>query len=352
MREKGARRRALVVKGLVLVALAGCNPKPLEERVKVDAGDVPGGLTVEESRRVLAKVGDRTITLGDFAAALERMNEFDRLRYQTPEKRRELLDEMIDLELLAVEAKRRGLDKSPEAEESVRQVLRDAMLAEARKGLPPPAEIPPAEVRAYYDAHRAEYREPERRRVSAIVFKDRKEAEKVLPDAKKASPMEWGKLVQKYADPPVKPGPGQPLETLGDLGIVGPPGDPKGDHVRVPAEIRAAAFEIPGEVGAVLDRVVSADGKHFVIKIAGKSPPHERSFPEAERSIRGILLQQKMEARTKELEDSLRKQFPVTIDEGVLAQVSVPSLPPSPFPSATPPSDASAAPAPSGPAKP
>jgi len=323
------RALAWLLAGVLGVTLGcgGCDKRTLEERARVDAGDNPGGLTTEQAAKVLAKVGDKTITLGDFAASLDRMNEFDRMRYQSPEKRRELLNEMIDLELLAIEAKKRGLDRTPESEEAMRQILRDAMLAETRKGVPTPAEIPPAEVRAYYDAHRDDFREPERRRVTAIPFKDKKEAEKVLPEAKKASAMEWGRLALKHADPPLKQLPGQPVETVADLGIVGPPADAKGDHPRVPPELRAAIFEVQGDVGSVLDHVVASGGKHWIVRLAGKSPPHERSFAEAERSIRGILVQEKMEARAKELAESLKKRFPVSIDDAALAQVKVPGAP-------------------------
>jgi DNA-directed RNA polymerase subunit F len=317
--------RILVIAAAALV-LAGCNSKPLEQpAAKADAGPPPAGLSEEQAAKVLAKVEGRVITLGDYATALERMNEFDRLRYQAPEKRRELLNEMIDLELLAAEARRRGLDKAPETEEQIRQILRDTMLADARRSVPTPQEIPAPEVRAYYDAHRDEYREPERRRVTAIVFKDKKEAEKTLDEAKKSSPMEWGKLVQKYAETPPKTGPTAPLETLGDLGIVGPPSDPKGDSPRVPAEVRAAVFEIKGDTGATLERVVQAGERFYIVRLAGKTAAHERTFAEAERSIRGLLVQEKMEAKTRELEKELEKQFPVSIDEAALAQVKVPS---------------------------
>ncbi|MFO0662114.1 MAG: peptidylprolyl isomerase [Polyangiaceae bacterium] len=304
-----------------VVAAAACDPKPLEQRAKESAGDQPGKLTKEEASKVLAKVGKTTITLGDYAAALERMNEFDRMRYQTVERRRDLLNDMIDLELLAQEAERRGLDKSPEVQETVRQILRDTMVAETRKGVPIPASIPADQVKAYYEAHKAEYREPERRRVSAIVLTDKKEAEKVLPDAKKASPMEWGKLVQKYSPGAAKPSPSQPLETLGDLGIVGPTDDPKGDNPRVPEAVRAAVFSIQGEPGSTLDSIVEADGKFYIVRMAGKTPAHERTLAEADRTIRSALLQEMAAAAERALEEELKKQYPVQIDDAALANV-------------------------------
>src|SRR5205814_61853 len=160
-----------------------------------DAGAPPAGLTPEQAARVVARVGDQNITLGDYAAALERMDPFDRLRYQTPERRRELLKELVDLELLSMEAKRRGLDKKPVAQEAIRQILRDALLDETHKSLPTPTEIPAAEVHAYYDAHIDDFREPERRRISAIIMSDEAKATEVLAKlTADGSANQWGTL--------------------------------------------------------------------------------------------------------------------------------------------------------------
>jgi peptidyl-prolyl cis-trans isomerase C len=82
----------------------------------------PTSLTPEQSKQTLAKVGDDTITLGDYAAALEHMDQFDRLRYQSTERRKELLDEMITVQLLAKEATAKGYDKDPIAQQEMRAI--------------------------------------------------------------------------------------------------------------------------------------------------------------------------------------------------------------------------------------
>ena len=58
------------------------------------------------------------------------------------DRRKQLLDEMIDVELLAREAERRGLAERPETKELVRQILRDEVFAELREKQPPLEEIP------------------------------------------------------------------------------------------------------------------------------------------------------------------------------------------------------------------
>ena len=294
--------------GLGLVALLalvtsgpGCDESALQPTA--DAGAPVSGLTQEQASRVLAKVGDKTITLGDYARTLDRMDQFDRIRYQTKERRRELLNEMIDVELLALEAKRRGLDKAPEVNDAVRQILRDAILARARDDMPAPAEIPADEVRAYYEANIDRFREPERRRVALIVLDDQKEAEKVLAAAKKLqSAAGWGDLFYKHSiNAPKQRPPNAAPDLAGDLGMVGPGDDLKGKNPRVPEPVRAAVFQVAG-VGGVADALVEFEGRYAIVRLIGLTAGHSRSLAEAD----------------------LRKKFTVEIDDRALAGLKLP----------------------------
>jgi hypothetical protein len=297
----------------------------LQQPSATDAAAPVSGLTQEQANRVLAKVGDKTITLGDYARTLDRMDQFDRIRYQTKERRRELLNEMIDVELLAIEAKRRGLDKAPEVDDAVRQILRDAVLARARDDMPAPAEIPAEEVRAYYETNIDKFREPERRRVSVIVLEDKKEAEKVLAAAKKLpNAAAWGDLFYKHSvNAPKQKPPNAAPDLAGDLGMVGPDEDTKGKNPKVPEPVRAAVFQIAA-VGGVADALIEFDGRHFIVRLSGLTAGHNRSLAEADRSIRIALLQQKMQDRERALEAELRKKFQVEIDDRALAGLKLP----------------------------
>lgn len=283
---------------------------------------MPASLTPEQAAQPLAKVGDEVLTLGDYAAALEHMDQFDRLRYQSPERRKELLDEMITVRLLAREAVAKGYDKDPLAQQELRAILRDSMLAEARKGVPGPSDVPEPEVRAFFDAHRAEYRDPERRRISVVVLRDEATAREVLAAAKRAAgATQWGEIVRgKSTDPQARAN--VPVDLAGDVGIVSPPGDPRGENPRAPEEVRVAAFGID-KVGEVAGDVVHAGGKRYVVRLTQKLPPHERSFEEAERSIRVKLAQDKLRAKEDALIAELRKSVKVEVDEGALASVKV-----------------------------
>jgi DNA-directed RNA polymerase subunit F len=319
-----------LVAALVAVAANGCHhPTP---SVDVDAGaTAPAAATgAGDPGQVLARVGARTITLGDYEAALEHMDQFDRLRYRAPERRRELLDEMIDVALLADEARDRGYDHDPETQEELRQILRDAVLQTVRDGAPAPNDIPEADVRAYYEAHRADFRDPERRRVSAIVLGTEAAASSALAAAVAlpAASTAWGDLVRSRSiDANARAD--VPGDLAGDFGFVNAPGQGEGDrgaNPRVPDEVRSAVFDV-ARVGDVLPRVVkvTAPGgaRFFVVKLAAKSDAHDRTLQDAERSIRVKLAQDALRAREAALIDDLRKQFPVVIDEAALSRVHV-----------------------------
>jgi hypothetical protein len=248
------------------------------------------------------------------------MDQFDRLRYQSPERRKELLDEMITVELLAQEATAKGYDKEPLAQQELRQVLRDAMLAEARKDAPTPAQIPEADVRAWFEAHRADYKDPERRRVSVVVTSTQAVADDVLTQAKKTTnPVTWGELVKtKSIDPQARAN--VPIDLAGDIGIVSPPDDPRGENPRVPQEVRAAVYTIQ-DLGEVADKVVSAGGKFYVVRLTQKIAPHERGYEEAERSIRVKLAQEKLREKEDALIADLKKDVKVEVDEAALATI-------------------------------
>ncbi len=317
---------------------AGCKGKTPEQTPgpSASASAAPRQLSPELAGKVLAKVGDREITLGEYAATLERMDQFERLRYQTPDRRRKLLDEIVKAELLAGEARRRGLDKRPEVEERIRQVLRDEVKQLARAKLPAPTSIPDSEVRAYYDKHRSEFAEPERRRAAHIVLSDEQRARQVLARATGASAAEWGKLVREHSrDAPAAEGPLAPAELAGDIGIVSAPGEPRGANAAVPEPVRKALFQID-KLGGVHPELVRDGSKFHIVRLTGKSDARTRSYAEAERAIRVAIVQQRLREAEAQLERELRQRYPVQIDDAALQSVKVPALgkgsdaPPSP----------------------
>jgi peptidyl-prolyl cis-trans isomerase C len=313
----------------VLGLTQACDEKAVDKTPGPGSSAAPtsSGLTPELAAKPLATVGDKVITLGEFAATLDRMDQFERLRYQSVERRKQLLDEIIKSELLATEAKKRGLDKKPEVRERIRQILREDVMRQLRAEAPAPAELSESEVRAYYDKHRDEFRDPERRRVAHIEVADEAKAKQLLEQAKKASPTEWGKLVRENSLDKSSIGASTtPLELSGDLGIVGPAGVAKGDNPRVPSALREAVFKIE-KIGGIYPDVVKEGGKFHIVRMTGKTEARDRSVAEAERTIRVAILQERLQQSEQKLEEELRKRYPVKIDEKALEKVQLTAPP-------------------------
>lgn len=318
---------AIGLSAWVALTVSGCrcsegsdSTSPTGER------DPVTGLTVEETQEVLVQVGEKKITLGDFVATLLRMDRFERLRYQSESGQKKLLDEMIEVELLAQEAQRRGLDKDPKVQLRLQQAMRDELLRVVEAKLPPVEEISDREVREYYDAHRSEFKEPERRRVLAIKVGSKALGEDVLqkalgPENKGASGEVWAELARKYSLEKATAAEGDPEEFAGDLGFVSAPGEKRGENEAVPVEARAGVFEIE-DIGGVFPRLVSEGKFYYIVRLGGLSPARDRTVAEADRAIRIELRRQKFLAAEKKLEADLRRKYPVKIDEEAIEKLT------------------------------
>ncbi|MCC6525011.1 MAG: peptidyl-prolyl cis-trans isomerase, partial [Polyangiaceae bacterium] len=168
-------------------------------------------------------------------------------------------------------------------------------------------------------------REPERRRVAAIVLAKREDAEKVLAQALEDKSAEaWGKLYLASSETaPQKPGAQAPAELQGDLGIVGPPGDAKAANPKIPAAVQRAAFALT-DVPTVYGELVEADGKFFVVRLVGRTAGYTRNLEESDKNIRIILRQERVRAREEAMFEDLRKRFPIEVDEQALKSVAIP----------------------------
>ncbi len=172
-----------------LVACAGCQKR---DEASHRAGGGPGNATAqgsppqsaEELGTPLAKIDDVTITIGEFQERINRQSPYIRARYTSLEQKKEFLDSLVRFEMLAKEAYRRGLDKDPEVVRTMKQVMIQKLMRDEFDSKVTADSVTDAEMKAYYDANLAEYVKPEEVRASAIILKNRAQADRVLLEAK------------------------------------------------------------------------------------------------------------------------------------------------------------------------
>lgn len=116
---------------------------------------------------VVAQVGSTAITAAQYKARLDEQAPFIRGRYTTLERKREFLDGMIQFEVLAQEAQRRGLDKDAEVQEALRKLMVQRLIRQVTEEMKPPSE---EEVRQHYEEHRSEFVRSEQVRLSHIFL--------------------------------------------------------------------------------------------------------------------------------------------------------------------------------------
>ena len=284
----------------------------LSDPAEVISRDPRTGLTENEANQVLATVGKVEITLGEYAESLLRMGEYQRLRYQSKERQAQLLDELIDLELFAQEARRLGLDKQAEVQLAIDQAQRDEVLAQLKLDSIKASEISQAEVGAYFEEHHSEFREPERRRVLVIELESKSLGEKVLKKALNSDGKAWGNLSAEYLSREKKAAETGAIEYRGDLGFTSQAEQKLEGASRVPDAVSQAVFQLK-ELGEVFNAVVETDGRYYIVRLGAISAARDRSLSSAAPVIRIELARQKYLEKEKELVEQLRQRYPVQI---------------------------------------
>jgi hypothetical protein len=334
---------------LSLVLLIGCS-KPekvsVEEHLKTTG--VPGGLATQASlgitpgtpqagaaadgasHTVVARYEGGTLTDADVREWIAHLNEVDRIRYQSTDKKRELVKEIVAMELLAREALEQGYGEREDLRlllkiEVARRFLEDRVQQSVTL-----KDISEEDVTAYYAAHRAAFIRGETRQVSRIVVASEALARQVRaeldaslvgasPDARVAL---FKKARRRYTE-----------ETGGkeDKGVVGwidATGIVRGivERKRVCRDVARAAFDLPGEgtgEGAGEGSVagpIACDGQQVILFVDGRRPPVQMDRAQVASRIKNTLLQERKEAAKAALIKDLVSASKIQIhDEGLKA---------------------------------
>jgi peptidyl-prolyl cis-trans isomerase C len=269
--------------------------------------------SVEELKTPLAQIDDVVITLGEFQERVNRQSPYIRARYTSLEQKKEFLDSLVRFEVLAKEAYRRGLDKDPEVIRTMKQVMIQKLMRDEFDAKVTADSVTDAEMKTYYDANLAEYVKPEEVRVSAIILKNKAQAERVLIEAKGDA----GKTNKGFRDLVMKYSSDEETKLRGgDLRYL------EMKSTDVPPAVIKGAFALldTGDVSPVVD---AGNGTFYILKQTGRRKSMTKSFDDAKPQIRNKLFREKRLQAQKDFIEAQRAKSKVTIDEANLAKVRI-----------------------------
>jgi len=316
------RLKGLSLLACVAVSTGACSDKPAQPKVDESAArakaETKHGLTHEQAKQPLVVIGETAVTVGDFAEQLADKSPYLRARYASPERRRELLDELVKFELLAKEATRRGLDRSDEVVRTKKQLMVQQMMKAEFEDKVKLSDITEAEIKAYYDAHPDEFNKPAQVRASAVLIKDEAKAKKLLKQL--LDKPEDNELFRELASTQ------NDDATLGarggDMQFFSRPHERKEGDPPVPDALAEAAFKLD-KIGDLVPELVKTDAGFAIVKLTGKRKALARTLDQTRRTIQHKLWRERREAAIDAFVKTLRAKANVQENWELLEQVKV-----------------------------
>lgn len=305
------RMTLLSLTALGLMAQAPVKPAPAAAPAP-KAAPAPAPVPVPKPEdKVLARVGGEPITEADFMAAFSMLPQQERMQILMVQGgKEEFIKRLAESKLLSVKATSMGLDKTPEFQRTLARTKDDLLAREylTKEGdaLKSQLKLTDADVKAYYDTHLDEFKQPDLvsvRHILVAVKRDPKDTTGLTDAAaKKRIAMlqadlrkgaKFDALAKKYSDDPGS------KENGGLYADV----DPSNWD---PAFAKAAETQPIGKVGAP---VKSQYGYHL-IKVEGRKPARTIPFEEAKAQAQQMALREKQTQVWEQLMATLKKEIP------------------------------------------
>lgn len=303
---------------LTAATLLGCKVNKSELDTRRTASTVSpalAGQSPKELDQPLATIDDVVITLGEFQERLNRQSPYIRARYTSLEQKKEFLDNLVRFEILAKEALRRGYDRDAEVVRTMKQVMIQKLIAEEFDQKLTASSISDEELQKFYTANLNDYVQPEEVRASAIILKNKAQADRVVTEAQGDA----GKTNKGFRDLVTKYAQDEDSKLRGgDLRYFAI------DNKDIPKPVVDAAFALP-QTGDVSGVIAAGDGTFYILKQTGRKKSMTKSFEDAKGMIRNKLFRDKRVTVQDQFLVQLRSQAKIIIDEAALAKVRIES---------------------------
>ena len=248
-------------------------------------------------KKVLATVNGIDITDEILDTTIQSLAPERRGYFESEYGRKQLLDQLISVELINAFGTEIGLDNDPQFMSQVEQALKDIKYSFTMNKILSTITIEEDEAKEVYAAHPERYQGQESIKASHILVDDEKIAKDIITKIE-SSELTFEDAAKEYSSCPSS-------EQGGDLGEFG-----RGMMVK---EFEDAAFAM--EVGEMTKEPVKSQFGYHVIKTTDKKGNKPLGFEEVKSEVMNKMLQDKqMEYYTK-LITELQEKFPVTYNK-------------------------------------
>ncbi len=112
----------------------------------------------QKAEKIIARIGNEEITKQEINRAVDSLPEWLRKHVETEEGRKDFIRDYVAKEVLYRKAKRLGLDRTPEAKETLEGLKKQFAVQQlVQKEIKENVKITPDDLRLYYDANKDKY---------------------------------------------------------------------------------------------------------------------------------------------------------------------------------------------------
>lgn len=225
--------------------------------------------------KILASVAGETITENDVNEMIASMGQRGRA-YNTPEGREAILEQLINRQLLLLDAKKNLFERDAAFKEQLAKLKEELLANYCVEKVISDVKVTDAEAKTYFEEHKSVFVSEETVNASHILVENEDKCAEVMAELNSGA-ITFEEAAAKYSSCPSK-------EAGGNLGDFG-----KGQMV---PEFDSAVFAM--EEGEIKGPVVTQFGCH-IIKLNKKNRPREYTFDEVASQLKEQLLHEKQQ---------------------------------------------------------
>ena len=290
---------------VVVFMMAGCS------------GSDKGESALGKDGNMVARVGDKVISGKQIDKFLENLPPQVSSRYGAERIRREIADGFVSMEMLAWEARKRGIDKREDVKLKMELIVDQTLARELEEDIRKDIKLSDADTKKYYDEHQDKYGARTRVFARQIMLTTEPEAKSAADKIKKGGNFEdLARQLSKDQETAAKGG---------DIGLVTPG--------KLDPALEKAVFSLKeGETSPI---VKTAKG-FYILKAERVASSKERPYEEVKKSIENIIMREKVNKAIGDLKAEVKKKAKVEINEKYFTQFkdAAPAQNPVPTPGA------------------